>query len=71
MTYKNKLLGLKKLKKNYLDYICFADDLKDISNEFSDEISRVCVEIQRIESMPIAVFEQKIKYLTKHYKSKL
>lgn len=71
MTWIERLNELRKLKMGYLSFICFDDDLKEVSNEFSQEIGRVSVEISKIEEMPVADGHKKIRFKTIKIESKL
>ena len=70
MTWIERLHELRRLKNNYLMFICLSD-IEQVSDDFSIEISRVCVEISIIEEMSVEEAQAKIKFKTITIKSKI
>lgn len=70
MTWIDKLQELKKLKRNYLLFICL-DDMEDVPESLANEVSSICVQIDKIESMPMSNASQEIKTKLITFESKL
>ncbi len=71
MNWIDRLHELRKLKREYLMFICLDEEIKDVPDEFSREISNVAIEISEIENMPTIEAQQKIKFKTIEIKSRL
>ena len=71
MTHIDRLHELRTLKRNYLEFICFDSELKEVSDSFNQEIGNVSVEIAKIEEMSVEEAQAKIKFKTITIKSKI